>query len=64
MIGVSSDLAGVGAGLATGFTTTGLAGALDTGALTAGDFVATAAVRAFATDFAHTVTEVGPVLDE
>lgn len=64
LIGVKRDLAGVGAGLATGFSTTGLAGALDTGAFADGDLVATATVRVFATDFAQTVTEVGPVLDE
>lgn len=51
-------------GLGIGFGAAGVTGAFDTGAFTAGDFVATATVRVLATDFAQTVTEVGPVFDE
>jgi hypothetical protein len=57
-------LVGIGAGLGVGFGAAGVAGALEAGAFGAGALGATAAVRVLATDFAQTVTEVGPVFDE
>lgn len=61
---------GFGVDLATGVFTAGAftagaftAGAFVAGALTTGGLVGVATVRVVATDFAQTVTEVGPVLE-
>lgn len=65
-----TTLAGAGLGFGAGFDTGAIAagvltaGALATGALTAGSFVVVETVRVVVTDFAQTVTEVAPVLDE
>ena len=65
LMGVSKAITfagvGLGDGLATGVLVTG---AFGIGALSAGVLTGVAAVRVMVTDFAHTVTEVGPVLEE
>ena len=71
LIGVSRDTvfateaAGLGVGFGVTFATGVFAtGVLTTGVLTAGTLGVVATVRLVETDFAHTVTEVGPVFDE
>ncbi len=60
-----TTLAGAGLGFGAGFDTGALAaGALAAGTLAAGSFVVVETVRLAVTDFAQTVTEVAPVLDE
>ena len=54
-IGFAAEVVGLGVGFGVAFAT---------GCLTAGAFVVVATVRVVETDFAHTVTEVGPVFDE
>ena len=65
-----TTLAGAGLGFGAGFDTGAFAaggltaGVLVTGALAAGSFVEVETARVAVTDFAQTVTEVAPVLDE
>ena len=60
-----TTLAGAGLGFGAGFDTGAFAsGALVAGALATGSFVVVETVRVAVTDFAQTVTEVAPVLDE
>lgn len=70
LMGVSSETTFTGVGLAVGFAAGALAtGAFATGAFAAGvlagvAFAGVATVRLVDTDFAQTVTDVGPVFDE